>query len=86
MSEQPPYELSYVWRCQRWGAPLLAGPVEDWFLAEVVNMEAAVDTFNAFKSRDEAQKAGIPATEWSGKHPAWAEFCFAIDELRRLSN
>lgn len=80
MSEQPPYELSWVWRCQRWGAPLLAGPVEDWSLAEVVNLEAAVDTLNAFKAR----AAATNAVEFSEKHPAWAEYCAGVDRLRGL--
>jgi hypothetical protein len=69
--------LVLAWQCRRWGALPAAGGLLEQPLAIMVQMEAALNTFEAFAARERADNA----VEFSKRYPHLVQFCQWVEQL-----
>lgn len=79
LEASPPPLLRQALGCQRWNSLPAAGGYEDQSIA-LVQMEAALDCYNAFQTRERARAAGVSMVDFSKRNPRLVEFCDQVED------
>lgn len=75
-NDAPPEMLKLAWQCRRWRALPAPGGLFDQPLAVMVQMDAALNTFEAFAARESAS-----AVDFAKHHPDLVEYCQWVESL-----